>query len=185
MTSSIDRDEVVVETTAPVPPNPAGVVVQPVSTVPLAATASVRSTWTHRFAPDAVVTTLAGVVLLLFGLVAVTRGGFAEPLSEPRVEVLGFGHTTVLGLIEIGFGLAFLAAGISLSRSGAVFFGSVLAIAAFVGAVQTRSFRTSLALESGFAWLMVLLGVVVLLGALTLPRVYARTTSVTRGYDVR
>ena len=47
----------------------------------------------------------------------------------------------------------------------------------FVGAVQTDSFKKSLALESSMAWLVVIAAVVVVLSAMLLPR-YARNSTV-------
>ena len=84
---------------------------------------------------------------------------------------------TTLGLIEIAIGAALLISGATRSRSGEIFFGSVLGIAGFVGAVQTKSFTKSLALESSMAWLAVLAAVVVVLAALLLPR-YARSSTI-------
>ena len=79
-------------------------------------------------------------------------------MSTPVVQVVGFTHTTMLGLIEIGLGLALLMSAATRSRSGEVFFGAVLGIAGFVGAVQTESFKKTLALESSMAWLAVAIG---------------------------
>ena len=138
-------------------------VVEHVVAVAPVATRSVRRSYASSFAPDAIVAALVGLFVLLVGLLAVTRGGFEGPMSTPVVSVLGFTHTTTLGLIEIIIGGALLLSGASRSRSGALFFGSVLGIAAFVGAVQTESFENNLALESGFAWLMVFGGVAVVL----------------------
>lgn len=157
------------------------VVVEPAPRVVMAATPrvdAVRTAWSRHFAPDAVIAAAVGVVLLLIGLIAVTRGGFDGPMSDPVVEVLGFNHTTTLGIIEIVIGVALLIAGVTASRAGAQFFGGALAIAAVVGAVQPDSFRDSLALESGFAWLMVLLGVLVVATSLLLPRYNTRSTTV-------
>ena len=117
------------------------------------------------------------MVILVVGLIAVVRGGFDGPMSDPVVQVAGFTHTTTLGLIEIAIGLALLVSGATRSRSGEIFFGSVLGIAGFVGAVQSKSFTKSLALESSMAWLAVLAAVVVVLAALLLPR-YARSSTV-------
>ena len=139
---------------------------------------TVRRAFTRRFSPDALVAAGVGVVALIIGLIAITRGGFKGPMSQPLVQVLGFGHTTTLGLIEIGIGVALLIAGATSSRSGALFFGSALGIGAFVGAVQTKSFRTSLGLESSFAWLAVVAGALVVVTALVLPRVVTHGTSV-------
>ena len=137
----------------------------------------VRRAYASRFAPDAVIASIAGLVILVVGLIAIIRNGFDGPMSDPHLEVLGFTHTTTLGLIEIAIGAALLISGATRSRSGEIFFGSVLGIAGFVGAVQTKSFTKSLALESSMAWLAVLAAVVVVLAALLLPR-YARSSTI-------
>jgi hypothetical protein len=143
-----------------------------------AAAAEVRRSFVQSFAPDAMVAAVVGLFVLLMGLLAITRGGFDGPIDEPVVSVLGFSHTTLLGLIEIIIGGCLLLSGATRSRSAALFFGSVLGIAAFVGAVQTSSFDENLALESGFAWLLVIMAVAVVLAALLLPRYMRRSTVV-------
>ena len=139
----------------------------------------VRTAYASRYAPDAVVAALVGLVLLVAGLIAIVRGGFDGPMSEPVVSVLGFTHTTTLGLIEIAAGLCLLLSGAARSRTGELFFGAVLGIGAFVGAVQADSFKKSLALESGLAWLMVLAAVVVVLSAMLMPRFARNSTTIT------
>lgn len=152
----------VIATTAPV-----------VATTAPVSAGQVRTAYASRFAPDAVIAALAGLVILVVGLIAVVRGGFDGPMSEPVVQVVGFSHTTTLGLIEIVIGLALLLSGATRSRSGEIFFGAVLGIGGFVGAVQAESFVKTLALESSMAWLAVFIAVIVVLAALMLPR-YAR-----------
>ncbi len=139
---------------------------------------AVETAYNRRFAPDAVIAALVGLVLLVIGLLAVVRGGFDGPMEDPIVEVLGFTHTTTLGLIEIGLGLCLLICGVTSSRSGALFFGSVLGIAGFVGAVQTESFEEPFALESGLAWLMVIAAIAVVASALLMPRFITRSSTV-------
>jgi asparagine N-glycosylation enzyme membrane subunit Stt3 len=138
----------------------------------------VRTAYASHFAPDAVIAALVGLVVLVVGLIAIVRGGFDGPMATPVVEVLGFTHTTQLGLIEIVLGGALLISGATRSRSGAVLFGSILGIAGFVGAVQTESFKKSLALESSMAWLAVAAGVVVVLSAVLMPRFARQSTTV-------
>lgn len=138
-----------------------------------------HTTSTSRFEPDAVITALVGLVLLVVGLIVIIRGGFAGPMSEPVVEVLGFTYTTTLGLIEIVIGLCLLISGATRSRSGGMLFGAVLGVAGFIGAVQTESFHESLALESEMAWLAVAAGVVVVAVALLLPRFSKNSTTIT------
>lgn len=155
----------------------APVVEQYVAPAPMAA-GQVRTAYASRFAPDAIIAGIAGLVILVTGLIAVVRGGFDGPMSTPVVQVLGFTHTTTLGLIEIGIGLALMLSAATRSRSGEVFFGAVLGIAGFVGAVQTESFRRTLALESSMAWLAVFAGVIVVLSAMMLPRYARQSTSI-------
>ena len=152
-------------------------VAQPVI-VAAAPSVAQRTSYTRRFAPDAIVATVAGLFVTLVGLLAVTRGGFAGPMDTPVVSVLGFTHTTLLGLFEAGIGICLLVSGATRSRTGALFFGSVLGIGAFVGAVQKKTFVRTLALESGLAWLMVVIAVVVVVSAVLLPRFQTRTTTV-------
>ncbi len=92
--------------------------------------------------------------------------------------MLGFTHTAWLGVIEVAIGLGLLLSGAARSRGGAILFGSILAIGAFVGAVQQESFEEDLALESSFAWALVVAGVVVVLAALLVPRTIRRTDTV-------
>jgi asparagine N-glycosylation enzyme membrane subunit Stt3 len=170
MAAPVDLDLAAVE------PAVASVVVESVASVAPLMSSSVRRSYARSFAPDAIVAALVGLFVLLVGLLAVTRGGFDGPMDTPVVSVLGFTHTTALGLIEIVIGGSLLLSGATRSRSAAQFFGSVLGIAAFVGAVQTESFRNNLALESGLAWLMVIGGLMVVLSALLLPRYVQRST---------
>lgn len=118
-------------------------------------------------------------MLLVIGLIAIIRGGFDGPMRLPVVSVVGFTHTTTLGLIEIAIGVCLLIAGANRSRGGALFFGAVLGIGAFVGAVQTKSFKNSLALEASFAWVAVVAAAIVVLASVLIPR-YAKRSTVVR-----
>jgi uncharacterized membrane protein HdeD (DUF308 family) len=140
----------------------------------------VRTTSQTRFAPDSIITGVVGLGTLLFGLIAIIRGGFDGSLSEPVVEVFGFSHTTILGIIEIGIGLALLLSAAMSMRSGSLFFGAALGIAGFVGAVQTDSLRETLALESSMGWIAAVAGLIVVVAALALPRVGKNATTITQ-----
>lgn len=154
-----------------------GQVVVPAAPVVAPATAGqVRTSYASRFAPDSIIAGIAGLVVLVVGLIAIVRGGFDNDMKD-QVQVAGFTHTTILGLVEVAFGLALLISAATRSRAGEVFFGTALGVAGFVGAVQTESFDESLALESSMAWLAVAIGLVVVLAALVLPR-YARQSTV-------
>ncbi len=188
----LDPDVRVVEATPTVPyvqPVPNQVVVaqpvvaQPVQRVVVAQPVRPARRWiatTRSFSQiwDSIIVGVVGTVLLLIGLIAFVRAGTDGPWNQPVVEVLGFTHTATLGIIEMAFGLLLLLSAVTLSRGGATFFGALLAIGGFVGAVQTESFATSLALESGLAWLVMLGGIAVVASALLIPRYVSRTTDV-------
>jgi hypothetical protein len=138
----------------------------------------VETTYGRRYAFDSFIVGLVGLALILLGVVAAVRAGFDGPMSDPVVKVLGFTHTTTLGLIEAGIGLCLLIAAAATSRGAAVFFGLVLGVGGVVGAVQTDSFRHSLALQSSLAWIAVIAAAVVVLVSLVVPRMTTRTARV-------
>ena len=149
----------------------------PVAEVPVAAVAVApaphvvrRTTVRRAIEADAVLTGIAGIVILVVGLLALVRAGTDGPWDSPVVEVAGFTHTATLGVIEIGFRIALLLAAVSRSRSANAFWGVVLGIAGFIGGVQAESFSDSLALESSMGWWALVIGAVVALAAMLLPR---------------
>jgi peptidoglycan/LPS O-acetylase OafA/YrhL len=144
---------------------PAAAALAPPAAAPLH---TVSATHTSRFKPDAYV---AGIVGLVFVLLS-------GPMSLPVVKVLGWTHTTTLGLIEVALGLVLMAAAGSRSRSGELFGGLLLGVGGFVGLVQHRSFVRTLALENPLAWAALLCGIVVVLLALLMPRFSHRSSSV-------
>ena len=137
----------------------------------------VRTSWGLYRAWDSIVVGVIGTALLLIGLIALVRAGTDGPWDQPVVEVLGFTHTAILGIIEIAFGVCLLLSAVTLSRAGATFFGALLGIGAFVGAVQTESFKRTLALESSFAWWLVFAAIVILVVSAIVPRVFVSRTA--------
>jgi hypothetical protein len=121
---------------------------------------------------------IVGLGFVLLGLIASIRAGFSGPMSLPVVKVLGWTHTTTLGLIEVALGLVLMAAAGARSRSGELFGGLLLGVGGFVGLVQHRSFVRTLALENPLAWVALLCGVVVVFLAVLLPRFAHRSSSV-------
>ncbi len=184
----MDEGPLVVHTTESVPPNtvvsrmpgePTQSLPAPVA-VPVAPTAVEGMTVSRSFSPDAMIAALAGVFLLVVGLVGMARAGFDGGVDANVVDVLGFSHTALLGIIEAIAGLMLLLAGLARWRGGEMFFGLALAIAGIVGAVQTSSFENSLALESTWSWVLAAIGAGVALAALVLPRYVASRHVVTR-----
>lgn len=131
-----------------------------------------------RIDPAMIASAVAGVYLLVSGLVAVARGGFAElTLYSPEVTVGGLAHTPLLGLIEIGFGLLVLAAG-TLQRDGrAVTFLGVLAmIIGLVWVIEAGAFQQWLAVTDANGWQHVILGVVLAVAGQITPFTLTRSS---------
>jgi hypothetical protein len=154
-------------------------VAQPVvaAAAPAAPVAAVSRSAVWRFDPAAVITVLFGIALLLFGLVALARAGTDGAWDAPVVTVAGFDHTAILALIEIGAGLVMLAVGFSGWRAASMFFATIIGVGAFVAAVQSSSFD-ELAIESSFAWLVVIGSIVVILAQAALPTIVDRRAAV-------
>ena len=132
------------------------------------------------FSPATLVATIAGAVLLIFGLIALVRGGISGSVNDPTVNVGGFEHTPLLGLIEIGMGLLLLAAGLAGSVAMTRLLGAVLVIGAVVALVEPNALGDELTLEGRYVWLVLALGAVTLLASLLLPSIGARRTTTAR-----
>ncbi|MDO8388962.1 MAG: hypothetical protein Q7V57_00610 [Actinomycetota bacterium] len=179
------REAVIAPATTPLPPLPTAaapaVVPAPApAPAPAPVVSRVRRSSGSHFEPDALFAAGVGLVLTVLGLIVMIRGGFDGTMSAPVVEVLGFTHTTTLGIIEVILGIALLASGASRSRSSEIFFGTVLGVVGFVGAVQNESFTKNLALESSMAWIIAIVGAAVVAATLMLPRFSSRSTTTTQ-----
>jgi hypothetical protein len=126
-------------------------------------------TTSRWISPVAIVTGLAGVVLLALGLIAIARGDLDGSLRDPVVTVGGLDHTPLLGVIEAGVGLLLLLAAATASRPASIVLGTLLAVAGIVVIATPESFDDSLAVESSYGWLLLAIGTVVALTALLLP----------------
>lgn len=135
----------------------------------VAADRSVATARTSRFSPAAVVAGLAGIVLLVMGLIAVAKGGLSGPLTDPVVDVFGFSHTPLLGLIEAATGLVLLLCALWGTRPSLIFMGTLIAIAGIVVVATPDSMASSLATESSYGWFLIVLGAVTAVVALAVP----------------
>ena len=123
------------------------------------------------FSPGQILVALAGLAALALGIVAVARTGLEAPLSDPVEPVLGFDHSALLGLVEIGAGAVMLLASL---RAGARWLGGLVGLAAIVGGILVLGELDwtvdELGAEPDFGWVAIAIGAVALLGA-AIPRV--------------
>lgn len=104
--------------------------------------------------------------LLVFGIIAIARGGFSGSLNEPSFTIVGIRHTTAIGLVEIGAGLVLGICAMAPGLRGLSGFLGVLMIAGGIAVVVDLSTRTRLHTNRGLGWLAILFGAVVVLSSL-------------------
>jgi hypothetical protein len=125
--------------------------------------------------PAQVVVLAAGVVLAVFGVVAVLRAGLSSPLTEPVVGVFGFDHTALLGLFELGAGVLLVLAAVTPGlRALAVVLGVALVVGGVLTLAKAEWVQTHLTAQAGFGWIPVACGGAVLLAVLGLSQVRTR-----------
>jgi len=144
-----------------------------------------RRVATATINPARVVTALGGGVFLVIGLISMARAGLSTPLDQPVVNVAGMTHTALLGIIGAAFGIVLLLAAFlgsdEGSRNASMFFGSLIAIAGIVGIATPHSFK-SLALQSSYGWMTLIIGLVVVIANLLLPAVTTSRVSRVASY---
>jgi hypothetical protein len=148
----------------------------PTDEVPATAYVAEETVTERGFSPGQLLIALAGACALALGIVAVARTGLERPLSDPVEPVLGWDHTALLGLFEIGAGALML---LSSLRAGARWLGGLVGLAAIAGGVLIvaelddgvdRWIAEELGAERAFGWVAIAIGAAAVLGAL-IPRV--------------
>lgn len=110
--------------------------------------------------PGLIVASVAGIFLLVSGIVAIARADFVSAgLYAPDVIVGGFHHTPLLGFIEIVLGLLVLGAG-TLGRDGPAitFLGVVALVVGLVWLIEPGAFAPYLGVTRANGWQHVVLG---------------------------
>lgn len=116
----------------------------------------------------------SGVALAIIGSVALMRAGVDETWFQPRVQVLDADHTALLGVLEIGAGVALIVSGATGSRVLVAILGLALAVGAAALAVEPAELQRELAIERWWAWVLAAAAAVLVLSALSPPVVRRR-----------
>ena len=163
------------ETLVPPPPYavaaPPPVVVRetPVVDVPETPAVAVvdESETSARFpSPTQILVGAVAGALMVFGIIAIARGGFSGSLNDPSFEIVGIGHTTAIGLAELAGGLILGICAMAPSLRGLAGFLGVVMLAGGVAVAVDQSTRTRLHTDQELGWLAILFGAVVLLSSL-------------------
>ncbi len=126
--------------------------------VSVASDEAVEVTVARVFTPARILGIAAGAVLIIFGLVALARGDLSGSVDEPVVKVAGWSHTPLLGLIEIGAGVLLVLSSSVMSME--MMMGAVIAVGGIVALIEPKVLSDNLSIDSGLAWLVIILGAV-------------------------
>jgi hypothetical protein len=144
-------------------------------------TSVVRAPWS----PAQIVVLAIGSMLTLLGAVALARTGINfNDVTAQHVNVAGFHHTALLGLLEFGVGLFLIGVGAvpGAPRASMTFFGVLLLGFGIVVAASPVSFHAGLGTHSGHGFLYMISGVVLLVTAMVAPVFFDRDS---RAYSRR
>ena len=141
----------------------------PPSTVPIVERRPIR-----LWSPSQLIALVLGVVAIVFGVVALARTGVDfSHLTQSHELVLGFGHTPLLGLAEVGFGFLLVLAALFpivgrnlMTLVGAATLGLGIVV---VGGWWSAKMLTWLGATDRDGWLFVAVGGFVLLTSFFTP----------------
>jgi hypothetical protein len=138
-----------------------------------------RRTVAHRrFSIAPVLAVVVAVALGVVGAVAIARAGLDGPLDDPVVQVAGFGHTAVLGFVELGMALVLLWAGLSRDRTALLFVSILFGAASLVAAIEPSVGGGALGIESSWAALLTAAFAIIALAAAVAPTMWRSTERV-------
>ena len=134
---------------------------------------------TRSFSVGQLLTLLIGAALVVLGVFALIETGIDTPLDEPIEQVMGYDHTPLLGIIEVGAGALLILFSL---RPGGRWFVAVLGLALVLGGLLVLAeidwTVEKLGAESSYAWIPIVAGLAVLLSSLLTPRRHQRMTGV-------
>jgi hypothetical protein len=142
-----------------------------------------RVTRSHRFSPGQFLGGAVGIVLVLFGIVAVTRTGVDSTLNTPPTQIMGLTQSALIGLVELGVGLLLILSAADIAFRGFMgFLGALLVVGGVVVAAATNKMLLDLGTLHSTGWFAVVMGAIAIFAA-TLPS-FLRTDQTVRS-DIR
>lgn len=121
-----------------------------------------------------VLTLIVGLGFLLLGALVLLDTKFDGFPDQPLASIAGFTQTPLLGVIDVVFGLLLLAGAGTRDRSVATFTGGLMLVAGIIVAIRTTEMPDALVANAGYGWMVAIVGGLVLLAALILPKTVAR-----------
>jgi hypothetical protein len=127
------------------------------------------------WSPAQLVALVIGVFYLILGAVTLAKTGLnGDGFTTTHVSALGFGHTPLLGVIDLAFGLLLVMAGAvpGAGRGTMAFIGTLALGFGVVVLAASGSLYDSLGVNDANGWLYIITGVVTLVAAIAAPIIF-------------
>jgi len=134
-----------------------------------------RSVLWAPWSPAQLVALVIGIIYLVLGVAVLAKAGLsADTFTSAHVSVFGFGHTPLMGLIELVYGLLLIMAGAvpGAGRGLMAFLGALALGFGVVVLVQQASLYGSLGVLDANGWLYVITGVITLIAGVAAPIIF-------------
>ena len=120
----------------------------------------------HRFSPGQWLGGAVGVVLVIFGIIAVTRTGIDSTLNTPVTNIMGLTHSAWVGIAELAVGLLLILSAADVAFRGVMgALGALLLIGGVVVAASNLKMLLDIGTNRNTGWFGLILGAITLLAA--------------------
>ena len=113
----------------------------------------------RSFSFGQLLTILVGAALVVIGVFALIATGIDMPLDEPVEDVIGYGHTPWLGILEVASGALLILFSL---RPGGRWLVALVGLALVVGGIMIAAELDwtveDLGAESGYGWIPIVAG---------------------------
>jgi membrane-bound ClpP family serine protease len=121
----------------------------------------------RRFSPGQVISGVLGFVLVVMGVVAVTRCGIDSSLNRPVTDILGLTHSSWVGIVEIVAGLLLIIGSADESFRGvAGAVGVLLFLGGIVVAAGTDKMLLQIGTERATGWFALFVGALAIVASM-------------------
>jgi len=120
----------------------------------------------HRFSPGQWLGGVVGVVLVIFGIIAVTRTGIDSTLNTPVTNIMGLTQSAWVGIAELAVGLLLVLSAADIAFRGVMgALGAILLIAGVIVAASNLKMLLDIGTSRGTGWFGGGMGAVTLFAA--------------------
>ena len=121
----------------------------------------------RRFSPGQIISGLLGVLLVVMGVIAVTRCGIDGSLNTPTTEIFGLIHSSWVGIAEIVAGLLLVIGAADESfRAVSGVVGVLLFIGGVVVAAASLKVLIDIGAEHATGWFALVVGAIAIVSSL-------------------